>query len=132
MEKQSLMASSNDNDNVGKQKKGYARLLYVAVSTAILLLALVLYTNGDDIPIGDRCFIVDNNCAIPPGLTHGVCIDNCGVPPIGGVVKPPSSSQCCTCQSGQPGSWCEVTDDCVVQTGLTPPHAVCRHGKCQR
>ena len=58
MENQPLMASPNDNVNVGKQKKEYARLLYVAVSTAILLLALVLYTNGDVIPIGDRCLIV--------------------------------------------------------------------------
>ena len=130
LENQSLMASPNDNDNVGKQKKGYARLLYVAVSTAILLLALVLYTNGDAIPIGDRCLIDDNDCVIPPGLTHGVCIGTGVNPaPMNGVGGGAIYGKC---QSGQSGSLCRATDDCVVQTGLMPPHAVCRRGKCQR
>ena len=128
------MAPPNDNDNIkGKQKKGYARLLYVAVSTAILLLALVLYTNSDDIPIGDRCLITDDNCVIPLGLTHGVCRNHDHGGDVAAYVTYFGYG---TCQSGQAGSLCGVTDDCVVQTGLTPPHAVCRgpalDQKCQR
>ena len=71
MENQPLIAPPNDNDNVGKKKKGYAPMLYVAVSTAILLLGLVFYggeywgspralgvgtTDDDDVsPFGDSC-----------------------------------------------------------------------------
>ena len=32
------------------------------------------------------------------------------------------------CQSGKSGAFCGQTSDYVVQTGLTPPHAVCRQG----
>ena len=141
MENQSLITSPNDN--VEKQKKGSApTFYYVAVSTAILLLGLlVFYANSDVIPAAsppppgsDACVVGADDCVIPAGLTHGVCIDTGGpAVPQAGVVTPRSSSHHGgTCQSGQPGAWCEVTDDCVVQTGLTPPHAVCRHGKCQR
>ena len=63
------------------------------------------------VPIGDDCVTSDNNCAIPPGLTHGVCRDS-------------------QCQSGTSGSLCGVTSDCVKPPGLQ--HPVCRNGKCQR
>ena len=139
MEKQTLLSTPNDNGNVGKQKKGYPPKLYVAVSTAILLLGLVFYggeywgshralgvgtTDDDDvIPIGGTCDWLRTNpdpiCATPPGLDHGVCLGAGGRNSV-------------SCQSGQPGSWCGVTDDCVIQTGLTPPHAVCRKKKCQQ
>ena len=72
------------------------------------------------IPIGGNCYAVHNDwhngCVIPPGLTQSVCLLN-------------------TCQSGQPGSPCRHTSDCVVQDNLDPPHAVCRgrqRSHCQR
>ena len=136
MENQPLIAppNGNDNDTVGKQKKGCAPTFYVAVSTTILLLlgglvfyansGLVFYANSDVIPIGDECVTADE-CVIPPGLTHGVCLNN----PNGFNGKPDPLDE--ECQSGQSGSWCTATDDCVVQTKLDPPHPVCRHDKCQ-
>ena len=58
MENQSLIPSPNDN--VGKQKKECAPTFYVAVSTAILLLGLlVFYANSEVIPIGDECVVSD-------------------------------------------------------------------------
>ena len=181
MEKQTLLPSPNDNDNVGKQKKGSKPMLYVAVSTAILLLGLVFYggeylgspcalgvgsTDGDDvIPIGDPCFNSDDavynvlsNCAIPPGMDHGVCLwepglghncqsgqpgatcvdtSDCAIPPGLKHAVCRSSDSRGICQSGHSGSWCGQTSDCVVQNDLDPPHAVCRGNwdaqfKCQR
>ena len=86
-------------------------------------------TNSDDIPIGDPCTPGDDNCAIPPGLDHGVCRGGtCKVNIYGG--SPPTYCEGYVCQSGQPGSSCGVTTDCVVPPGLD--HAVCRKGKCQR
>ena len=65
-------------------------------------------------PVGGWCgYTLVNRCAIPPGLTHGVCREG-------------------YCQTGTSGSSCGQTSDCVVQTALTPPHAVCRKKKCQR
>ena len=73
---------------------------------------------GDVIPIGGRCEKTNANpdpiCVIPAGLEHGVC--------RGG----PSNGNVLSCQSGQSGSFCEQTSDCVVQNDLDPPHAVCR------
>jgi len=65
---------------------------------------------GGLIPIGDYCTTPDD-CVIPVGLDHGVC--------LGG------NEWLVACQSGQPGSWCKQTSDCVVQNNLDPPHAVC-------
>ena len=82
-------------------------------------------TDFNLIPIGDTC-TTDDECAIPPGLEHGNC--------AGSDTKKTDP----TCQSGQPGSLCfnpthaMTSDDCVIQTGLTPPHAVCRKKKCQQ
>ena len=84
-------------------------------------------TDGDVIPIGGLCDAhFNDNCMIPPGLEHGVCLVAC---PNG---QPGSPCKQTYCQNGQPGAACGVTDDCVVQTDLDPPHAVCRHNKCQR
>ena len=69
----------------------------------------------DCVPIGDTCVASDNDCAVPPGLNHGVCRG--------------SGKNNITCQSGEPGSYCGVTSDCVVPPGLN--HAVCRDGQCQ-
>ena len=86
-------------------------------------------TNSDGIPIGDPCTRGDDNCAIPPGLDHGVCRGGtCKVNIYGG--SPPTYCEGYVCQSGQPGSSCGVTTDCVVPPGLD--HAVCRKGRCQR
>ena len=93
--------------------------------------------DGTKCPPGDYCCSADD-CAIPVGLTHAVCRN-------GGGADGGTDGDCLPgnlwapmyqCQSGQPGSWCGVTDDCVVQTDLDPPHAVCRgptgDQKCQR
>ena len=61
------------------------------------------------LPAGSKCSSTAE-CAIPTGLTHGVCRDG-------------------RCQSGESGSSCGVTSDCVQPTGLE--HPVCRQGKCQ-
>merc|ERR1719162_809765 len=85
-----------------------------------------------------------SDCAIPPGLDHGVCHDGtcksgapgsyCGV--TSDCVKPPGLGHAVCrdgrCQSGAPGSSCGAASDCVVRNELDPPHAVCLHGKCQR
>ena len=112
-------------------------------------------TNDDTIPIGDTCDVIDDNCAIPLGLDHGVCVFNpmdcsnrygywtcqsgqpgafcvetsdCVVPPVleHGVCRDD------ICQSGKSGSSCGQTSNCVPIAGLNPPHAVCRNNKCQR
>ena len=113
-------------------------------------------TDGDGIPPGGHCSTT-NDCAIPVGLTHGVCRTAGGSAHWCQSGQPGArcgqSSDCVVitdldpphavcrenrCQSGQPGSWCGVTNDCVVQTDLDPPHAVCRGPsgselhKCQR
>ena len=93
--------------------------------------------DGTKCPPGDYCCSADD-CAIPVGLTHAVCRN-------GGGADGNTAGDCLPgnfwvslyqCQSGQPGSFCGVTDDCVVQTDLDPPHAVCRgptgDQKCQR
>ena len=85
----------------------------------------------DVIPIGSDCGKTSANhnpiCAIPPELDHGVCRSGPYDFPL--------------CQSGQPGSYCGQTSDCVVQNDLDPPHAVCcgpnetvfyYNAKCQR
>jgi len=83
----------------------------------------------------------NSNCAIPPGLDHGVCLEGycqpgtsrsfCGV--TNDCVKPPGLIHpVCRdgrCQMGGTGSSCGATSDCVVPSGLEYP--VCRHGKCQ-
>ena len=73
-------------------------------------------TTGDGIPIGESC-IYSDDCAIPPGLEHGVCLY-------------PSYGFPGTCRSGQPGVFCGRTSDCVIPKGLK--HPVCRRDKCQR
>ena len=83
-----------------------------------------------------------SDCAIPPGLDHGVCHDGtcksgtpgsyCGVT-SDCVVPPGLDHAVCRdgrCQSGTSGSSCGATSDCVVPTGID--HAICRHGECQR
>ena len=62
------------------------------------------------LPAGADCSSTAE-CAVPSGLTHGVCRDG-------------------RCQSGESGSSCGVTSDCVAPQGLD--HGVCRQGKCQR
>ena len=62
------------------------------------------------LPAGADCSSTAE-CAVPSGLTHGVCRDG-------------------QCQSGASGSSCGVDSDCVKPTGLDQP--VCRQGKCQR
>ena len=65
-------------------------------------------------PLGGYCgYTILNHCAIPTGLTHGVCREG-------------------YYQTGTSGSSCGQTLDCVVQNDLNPPHAVCRNKKCQR
>ena len=80
------------------------------------------------IPIGRYCVIAEDDCVIPNGLTHGVCRSD--------VKDQSTEPKTGTCQNGQSGSLCGVTDDCVVQNDLDPPHAVCRgpnpQKKCQR
>ena len=61
------------------------------------------------LPAGSKCSSTAE-CAVPTGLTHGVCRDG-------------------WCQSGASGSSCGVTSDCVQPQGLD--HPVCRKGKCQ-
>ena len=181
MEHDSLLASPNDDNNGRKQQKGSTTPLLVMVSTAILLLGLVFYggdylgspravgvgsTDGDDvIPIGDSCPAdgrvtdtnLNNNCATPPGLDHGVCLGwyssrentrdiycqtgqpgafcddtfDCVKPPglDHPVCRKPDKSDYHTCQSGTSGADCGQTFDCVIPTGLN--HAVCRNNKCQ-
>ena len=121
---------------------------------------------GDDvIPIGDSCPAdgrvtdtnLNNNCATPPGLDHGVCLGwyssrentrdiycqtgqpgafcddtfDCVKPPglDHPVCRKPDKSDYHTCQSGTSGADCGQTFDCVIPTGLN--HAVCRNNKCQ-
>ena len=83
--------------------------------------------DGDLIPIGDTCTCPEdcefsvNNCVIPPGLDHGVCLAY------------NTAYDTTTCQSGQPGSFCRPWEsDCVVQNDSDPPHGVCRgpNSKC--
>ena len=57
---------------------------------------------------------------IPPGLDHTVCRKKNSI-----------GSSVSSCQNGQPGALCAKTSDCVVQTDLDPPHAVCRLDRCQ-
>jgi len=65
-------------------------------------------------PVGGYCgYTLVNRCAIPTGLTHGVCREG-------------------YCQTGTSGSSCGQTSDCVPIAGLYQPHGVCREGKCQR
>ena len=85
-----------------------------------------------------------SDCAIPPGLDHGVCLEGyCqpGTPTprsfcevTNDCVKPPGLNHpVCRdgrCQSGASGSKCGATSDCVRPPGLD--HGVCRRGKCQR
>jgi len=90
---------------------------------------------GDDlIPIGDPCPAdgrvtdtnLNNNCATPPGLDHGVCL---------GWYSSEHGSHEIYCQTGQPGAFCEQPSDCVKPPGLDDP--VCRkpennyHKYCQ-
>ena len=65
------------------------------------------------IPIGGKCDDADD-CVIPPGLDHAVCLQE-----LYDVYK----YNYLTCQSGQPGARCGQTSDCVIPTGLE--HPVC-------
>ena len=126
MEDQSLIPSPKDNGE--KQKKGCKPVLSVLFTT-ILLLVLVFYGGEYWGRHRARGSVTKGTCdpscdSIPPGLDHTVCLrKNSGLASV--------STSVSSCQDGQPGALCAKTSDCVVQTNLDPPHAVCREDQCQ-
>ena len=122
MEDQSLIPSPKDNGE--KQKKGCKPVLSVLFTT-ILLLVLVFYGGEYWGRHRARGSVTKGTCdpscdSIPPGLDHTVCRKKNSI-----------GSSVSSCQNGQPGALCAKTSDCVVQTDLDPPHAVCRLDRCQ-